>query len=208
MPLPVAPLLAHKVELDGTIGATLHIEPNDTPRAGEPALTWFALTKRGGASVTLTDCDCQLAVFSQSESEPVLEPELKAVNAEGYEDIPGADINFPSVGAYELVLTGAPVSGDGFEAFELRFSVTVAAGQAAVPEMEGAQEAQGDGGAEGEPTGATREAEIRATETAQLGVEEDKSSGESKVRSRTSFTIGIGVLAAAAGVGLAFRRRK
>ncbi|MEM8805980.1 MAG: hypothetical protein AAGF01_08130 [Cyanobacteria bacterium P01_G01_bin.38] len=193
--------MAHKVELDGSVGATLHIEPNDTPRAGESALTWFALAKRGGESVPLADCDCQLAVFSKSESEPVLEPELKAVSAEGYKDIPGADINFPQVGAYELVLTGAPINDEGFEAFELRFPVTVAAGQVAAPEVEGVEEA---GGAEG----ATREVEIKATGTARIEADGTASSGEKKVRSRTPFTIGIGVLAAAAGVGLAFRRRK
>lgn len=145
----------------------------------------------------LTDCDCQLAVFSQSEPEPVLEPELKAVSAEGYEDIPGADINFPQVGAYELVLTGAPISGDGFEAFELRFPVTVAAGQAV--SAGGEDRAEGNGGDGGDEV-ATGESDVYGDTSADVG--------EAKVRSRTPFTIGIGVLAAAAGVGLAFRRRK
>lgn len=205
-PLRAAPLQAHKVELDGTIGATLHIEPNDTPRAGEAALTWFALTKRGGESVPLADCDCQLAVFGQSESEPVLEPELEPINAEGYQDIPGAEIAFPQVGAYELVLTGAPASGEGFEAFELRFPVTVAAGQAVsdepAPDELAAAPTQAAETAANQSDPSDPSDQSDQTEVA------DGDMGGRPVRSHTLLTVVIVVLAAAAGVTLAIRRQK
>lgn len=127
--LIAAPALAHQVEVSNRVGATLHIEPNDTPRAGVRSLTWFALTRRGGATIPLSACDCQLAVYSQpmrSNSAPLLAPNLRAVSAEGFQNIPGADITFPRAGRYELVLTGEPRSGADFNPFELRFSVTVA----------------------------------------------------------------------------------
>ncbi|NJR58081.1 MAG: hypothetical protein HC769_03995 [Cyanobacteria bacterium CRU_2_1] len=130
--LLVAPAIAHQVEIAGEVGGTVHIEPNDTPQAGEPSLTWFALTRQGGELIPLAACDCQLAVYAQPHSNdtpPVQEPPLRAVSAEGYDGIPGADITFPQVGAYELVLRGQPIPPEEFQPFDLRFSITVAAGQ-------------------------------------------------------------------------------
>lgn len=124
-------LLAHKVQVSGDVGATLHLEPNDTPRAGEATLTWFALTRRGGQVIPLEDCDCQLAVYAmpQTQDTPLLEPDLRPVSAEGYQNIPGADITFPQVGRYELVLQGEPRQAEAFPPFELRYEVTVATGR-------------------------------------------------------------------------------
>ena len=123
------PAIAHQVELAEDVGATLHIEPNDTPRAGEEVLAWFALTKKGGVTVPLSDCDCTIEVFSQSDkATPIATPKPQAVNSEGYQGIPGAAFTFPNVGAYTLVISGKPQAGAGFSPFELAFDVTVAAG--------------------------------------------------------------------------------
>ncbi|NEO83039.1 MAG: hypothetical protein F6J87_02085 [Spirulina sp. SIO3F2] len=123
--------LAHQVELSTDVGATLHIEPDDTPKAGEVTEIWFALTRKGGQSIPLAACDCALAVYATpAEAQPILEPPLNPVSAEGYADIPGAQFTFPTVGAYELVLTGQPQTEKDFAPFELRFDVLVAAGSA------------------------------------------------------------------------------
>lgn len=127
----ITPAYAHQVEIAGDVGGTLHIEPNDTPRAGEPSLAWFALTQLGGKQIPLTECQCQLAVYAQpAGATPIQEPVLTAVDAEGYQGVPGAEIVFPQVGGYELVLRGEPNTPDAFQSFELRFEVTVATGQA------------------------------------------------------------------------------
>ena len=121
--------IAHQVEISGSVGGTIHIEPNDTPRAGEENLTWFALTKRGGQTIPLSACDCSLAIYTQpyrEGDEAIATPDLRAVSAEGYNGIPGADITFPTAGAYELILTGNPATSGAFPPFELTFSVTVA----------------------------------------------------------------------------------
>lgn len=130
--------IAHEVKIDQDIGATLHIEPSDTPRAGEKSTAWFALTQRGGQTIPLAACDCKLAVYSQpNTATPVLSPPLTPINAEGYQDIPGATFAFPKVGAYRLVLSGQPPAKPpnaeeiGFAPFELDFDVTVAAGDPA-----------------------------------------------------------------------------
>ncbi|MBD2677168.1 MULTISPECIES: hypothetical protein [Nostoc] len=125
------PAAAHKVEVSGDVGGTLHIEPNDNPRAGEPSQAWFALTRRGGKVIPLAQCNCQLAVYAEpyAAGEPaLLEPTLKAVAVERYQGIPGAEIVFPKPGLYQLELNGKPASGARFKPFEFKFEVTVAAG--------------------------------------------------------------------------------
>lgn len=110
------------------MGATLHVEPNDTPRAGEEVLAWFALTRKGGKTIPLSDCDCALTVTAQANEAVLLTPNLSPVDAEGYVDIPGARFTFPSVGVYNLLLRGSPANKGDFTPFELDFEMTVAAG--------------------------------------------------------------------------------
>jgi hypothetical protein len=129
----ISPASAHQVEIAEDVGGTIHIEPNDTPRAGENALTWIALTRKGGKVIPLEECNCQLAVYSKPQTSgtpPLLTPSLKPVSAEKYQGIPGADITFPKPGAYVVQLTGKPQAGADFKPFELKFDVTVAAGVA------------------------------------------------------------------------------
>jgi len=127
----VYPASAHNVKIAADVGGTLHIEPNDNPRAGEPTQAWFALTRKGGKVIPLTQCNCQLAVYAQphaSGEPPLLEPSLNPVAAERYQGIPGAEIVFPKPGIYQLQLNGKPASGANFRPFNFKFEVTVAAG--------------------------------------------------------------------------------
>lgn len=128
--LPVAS--AHTIKIADDVGGTIHIEPNDNPRAGEPAQTWFALTRKGGKVLPLKECNCQLAIYAEPHppGEPaLLEPLLKPVQAERYQGIPGAEITFPKPGIYELQLSGKPSTEENFRPFELKFQVTVTTGK-------------------------------------------------------------------------------
>jgi hypothetical protein len=120
---------AHEVQISNEVGGTLHVEPNDNPKAGSASLTWFALTRRGGQPIALSECSCSLAVYARPRSQndsPIQRPTLSATSAEGRQGMPSANITFPRAGAYELVLQGRPVQSGGFTPFELKFSVTVA----------------------------------------------------------------------------------
>src|SRR4028118_940086 len=122
--LPTAPqlnsisVLAHEVEVSGDVAATFHLEPNHNPRAGQPARVWFALTRRGGQIVPLEQCNCKLAVYPKGHKEGdklVMQPPLKAVSAERYKGIPGADIVFPKAGIYQLKLSGTAKTQANFK---------------------------------------------------------------------------------------------
>ena len=124
------PANAHKIEIHLDVGATMHIEPNDAPRTGESALTWFALTQKGGRIIPLNECNCKLSVYSQTSPEgtPLQQPILKAVSQESYQGIPAATITFPAAGAYQLQLQGKPKNEAKFSPFELKFDVNVVPG--------------------------------------------------------------------------------
>ena len=122
------PVLAHNVKTSGDVGATFHIEPNHNPRAGEANQAWFALTRQGGESILLEECECKLQIYSQSRAQAILSPPLQPISVEQYQGIPGAEIIFPEAGIYQLEISGAPKSGIDFQPFKLTYNVTVSPG--------------------------------------------------------------------------------
>ncbi len=107
---PGIPVLAHTVKTSGDVAATFHIDPHDHPTAGISSRAWFALTRRGGKLIPLSQCNCRLVVYPipHDKNTTPLEPLLHEVDADNYHGIPGAEITFPSGGEYELRLTGYP----------------------------------------------------------------------------------------------------
>ncbi len=143
----VFPASAHNVKIAADVGGTLHIQPNDNPRAGERSQVWIALTRKGGKVIPLKECNCQLAVYAEPHSakEPaLLEPPLQAISAERYQGMPGSEITFPKPGAYLLQLSGKPASGESFKPFQLKFEVTVAAGSTSATTTENAPNVNDD----------------------------------------------------------------
>ncbi len=122
------PVLAHKVKISNQIGATLHIEPDDQARVNKPAVIWFALTKKGGQVVPLSQCQCQLQVFKLPSKKAVMQPQLRSINAEKYRGIPSTTVLFKQPGAYRLELSGWPQGGANFQPFKLQFEVVVVPG--------------------------------------------------------------------------------
>ena len=119
---------AHEVEVSGDVAATFHLEPNHNPRAGQPAIVWFALTRRGGQIIPLEQCNCKLGVYTKGYKQgdkPLMQPPLKAISAERYKSLPGANIVFPKAGIYELELSGTAKNKANFKPFKLTYTVTV-----------------------------------------------------------------------------------
>lgn len=136
--LPSLSAEAHNVKTSGEVAALFHLEPDHNPKAGQVSRTWFALTKKGGELIPLEDCNCKLEVYQEPPkegSEPLLKPSLKTISAEQYQGVPGAEIVFPKAGIYELEISGTAKDGQSFQPFELSYSVTVQAGEAAQPSI-------------------------------------------------------------------------
>lgn len=123
-----APVVAHTVEVSGDVAATFHLEPGHNPKAGETAQAWFALTQKGGRSIPLSGCNCQLSVYAvprDREAQPLMNPALRAISAEQHQNVPGAEIVFPEAGTYELELRGTARNGARFRPFTLTYTVNV-----------------------------------------------------------------------------------
>jgi hypothetical protein len=124
----LTPVLAHNLEISGDVGATFHIEPNHQPKVGFPSQTWFALTRRGGKIIPLSQCNCQLAVYRlprKSNTPALMKPALRSLNIEKYKGIPSAQITFPKSGLYQLELIGTAKPGASFQPFKFTYTVTV-----------------------------------------------------------------------------------
>ncbi len=122
------PVLAHNVEISGNVAATFHIEPNHNPRVGTTSQAWFALTRRGGQTIPLSQCSCKLSVYTlprTANSQPILNPNLEAINVEKYQEVPGANIIFSQAGAYELEILGTAKDGISFKPFKFSYTVNV-----------------------------------------------------------------------------------
>ena len=126
--LVAIPAIAHNVEISNEVAATFHITPNHNPQVGKPAQAWFALTRRGGQTIPLSECNCALNVYAVPRTEgdrPILEPQLSAIDVEKYKEIPGAEIIFSQAGAYELVISGTAKDNASFSPFELSYGINV-----------------------------------------------------------------------------------
>ena len=122
------PAIAHEVEVSGDVAVMFHLEPNHNPRTGEKATIWFALTRRGGNIIPLSQCNCQLAIYREPRSsnpQPLMQPQLKAISVEKYQGIPGTEVIFPQAGSYQLELKGTSKDNNSFKPFKANYSVTV-----------------------------------------------------------------------------------
>ncbi len=125
------PSYAHNVEVSEDVACTFHITPNHNPKVGKSSLAWFALTRKGGKSIPFSQCNCQLNVYVEprnSDSKAIMNPGLKGINTEQYQDIPGAEIMFPQAGVYDFDFIGCANDGRSFKPFKFNYSVTVTGG--------------------------------------------------------------------------------
>lgn len=128
MTLPTSTITAHTVKVAQDVAAMFHIEPNHNPKAGQSTRIWVALTKRGGKIIPASACNCQMAIYTQprrSAAAPIMQPTVKAVNAEQYQGIVGADVTFPRSGRYDIELRGTAKKAGEFGEFKVSYSVTV-----------------------------------------------------------------------------------
>lgn len=127
------PVAAHQLKVTDSVGGTLHLEPNDTPKAQSSTLIWIALTHPGGALIPLEECKCSLTIYSPPRPDPIAKPPLRPIATAHYQGIPGTEFTFPVVGTYTLVFQGTPRRDGSFKTFELSYPVTVAAGPSPQP---------------------------------------------------------------------------
>jgi hypothetical protein len=113
-----ASALAHTVENDGVIGATLHVDPSDDPVATEPSGFYFDFKDTGG-KFRIDDCLCT-AVIRKGNQELFTQQLTKA----GAQTASFA-YAFPEKGEYLVRLIGVPLRNGDFKPFDLSFKMNV-----------------------------------------------------------------------------------
>jgi len=116
-------MIAHQHLAVGDLQATVHLQPDDSPHAGQPSPTWIHLIRSDGETVSLADCNCNLVVYD-SQNRPIARPQLTEMSIPGHEQPMGTSITFPMSGSYRLVFAGQSRS-EAFKPFELEIPVTV-----------------------------------------------------------------------------------
>ena len=114
----VNPASAHVLKTSGTIGAVLHIEPDDNPTAG--ATTTYQLAFADTAhNFMLSGCDCQVSV------------RLNGVTIDSNQLIASSPListntyTFEKPGVYTLNVKGTPKPNAIFNPFSLSYEVRV-----------------------------------------------------------------------------------
>ena len=112
---------AHILKTDGTIGAVLHIDPDDNPVSGN--LTSYDLEfKDTTGKFTLSACDCLVTI--QQGGQAIYSHRLALTSQTTSQN----SFTFPNADIYDLVITGRPKSVGDFRAFKLDYVVRVTGG--------------------------------------------------------------------------------
>lgn len=113
---------AHVLKIDESIGAVMHIQPEDDPVAGEESSFYFEFKdKKNTFDPKL--CECTFSVESNGQelySQPLFQnnTEPSLTNASVY-------YTFPKRGVYVIKITGRPLSAGAFDDFTLSFNQRV-----------------------------------------------------------------------------------
>ncbi len=109
--------------------------PTTAPRLENRCRCGWLSPSRADKVIPLEQCDCAMAVYATNQlgAAPVMQPILEAISPEQFQNIPGADITFPALGEYRILLMGRPRAEATFTPFELSYTTVVAVGSAAAP---------------------------------------------------------------------------
>jgi hypothetical protein len=104
---------AHILATDGSIGAILHIDPDDDPIAGEPTnLFWDFKNTKG--EFKIEGCSCRIYIIEDGrkiDDEPLSSTTFTYI--------------FPKRNVYEIRIAGQPKQGDSFQPFILSYDIRV-----------------------------------------------------------------------------------
>jgi hypothetical protein len=112
---------AHEIEGEGSVKALLHIDPSDSPVAGDVSTLSLQFTDKE-ERFNLKECDCVLSIqhsgktiFTKQLSD---DPRPSIFNTD-------FDYTFPERGEYVVTVAGEPKKEDAFDEFSLTYNVKV-----------------------------------------------------------------------------------
>lgn len=123
-----SPAYAHILLTDGSIGAVVHVNPEDDPVIGQPASFFFEFKDKTN-KFSPADCDCQ---YSLAQNGKVLTSgNLFADTETPSLDNASFNYSFPEKGVYSIIITGKPKTNGSFQSFKLEDTIRVERGSEA-----------------------------------------------------------------------------
>lgn len=114
---------AHVLKTSGSVGAVVHVSPEDDPIAGEPTDFFFEFKDKEG-KFKPDNCDCKVVIL-KSGQEAYSSP-LFQNNADPSLTNASFSYTFPEKDIYKVKVVGNPTTPGAFEAFNLEYDIRVA----------------------------------------------------------------------------------
>lgn len=114
---------AHILKTDGSIGAVLHIDPEDDPIAKEPGYFFFEFKDKEN-KFQPSVCDCKITIFEDGK-EIYNQPHFENNASSGANNLSFTYI-FPEKNIYTIEILGKPYPDGNFQPFKLKYLVRVA----------------------------------------------------------------------------------
>ncbi len=115
--LLTANVSAHVLETAGSIGAVLHIDPDDDPVAGEKSGIYFEIKDKTNR-FKAQDCNCRLIIDRAGQT----------IYDQPFTKSEGGEFTFPARDVYTVKAVGAPKITGAFDSFELSYDIRVQRG--------------------------------------------------------------------------------
>lgn len=114
---------AHTLKTSGSVGAVVHVSPEDDPIAGEPTDFFFEFKDKNG-KFKPENCDCKVTVL-KSGTEAYSAP-LFQNNTDPSLTSASFSYTFPEKDIYTVKIAGNPATPGSFEPFNLAYDIRVA----------------------------------------------------------------------------------
>lgn len=121
---------AHVLLTDGSIGAVVHVDPEDDPIVGQKA-TFFFEFKDTENKFQLEDCVCNARILSSGVE--VFSEQLSDGESSSS---PSFTYTFSQKGVYKIVVQGTPNSSSSFDSFELNYDIRVSRTDTSVKQLD------------------------------------------------------------------------
>ncbi len=115
-------IFAHVLESNGSVGAVLHITPEDDPIAGEQSGFFFEFKDKEN-KFNPKDCDCNIYILQNGKE--IYSSNLFQGNTDPSLDNASLFYTFPKKDVYKIKIIGSPISKDKFQKFTLEYDIRV-----------------------------------------------------------------------------------
>jgi hypothetical protein len=120
--LAVSPAEAHFLDTDGSIGAVLHIDPNDTPTANSQATFFFEFKDKDNL-FQIENCDCIFEV--EQNGKTIYSQPLSRISTKSNEANASISYTFPKRDIYTVRIIGKPLTANDFSPFSLSWELRI-----------------------------------------------------------------------------------